>query len=491
VLSILHISDLHRSSSDPVENDEVVSSLLADLDRYSVQSPPVKCPDIIIVSGDIIQGAPYGKTNFRDIQDEQYHQAELLLAEICNRFVDGDRSRLALCAGNHDVCWNTAFSAMEKVSEQSDLDKLTYSDFYKPDSIYRWSWKDKQAYKIVDRERYNDRISRYWDFVEKFYGSANLEFPIDRTSGYSLFEVDNGKVVVACFNSTKGNDCFAFHGDISSREIANCSMKLRDADKKYALKIGVWHHGCEAHPPSQDYISTNPLSDLANHGFGLGLHGHQHSAAHNVQYVHIPEQRRFPIVSAGSLCAGAKELPVGRNRQYNIIEISDDYLSGQVHVRERTQGNIFTAAVRPEFGINGAIDLEFDPPDMRVLQAGSNLATVSENHDVAKAEGMVRSGDYHAALEILDSCDLESNHFARKLFFEAVQESESWIILLSRVSNAHSVSELVIICEALAETKSADAAIQAAKNFVSTSEYDDKMRQEIIDGLVIKKMIGK
>ncbi|MEQ8694550.1 MAG: metallophosphoesterase [Gammaproteobacteria bacterium] len=467
------------------------SSLIADLDRYTVQYPPVKCPDVVIVSGDIIQGAPHGNTNFREIQDEQYHQAELLLAEICNRFVDGDRSKLAICAGNHDVCWNTAFSAMEQVSDKCEIEKLSYSDFYGPESIYRWSWKEKQAYKIVDINKYNNRTSRYWDFVEKFYKETELEFPIDRNSGYSLFEVDNGKVVVACFNSTMGNDCFAFHGAISSREIANCSLKLRDADKKYALKIGVWHHGCEAHPPSQDYISTNPLSDLSNHGFGLGLHGHQHSAAHNVQYVHIPEQRRLPIVSAGSLCAGAKELPVGRNRQYNIIEISDNYLSGLVHVRERTRGNIFTAAMRPEFGINGAIDLEFDPPDMRAVQAGSNLGTVAENHDVVKAEGMVRSGDNQAALEILSSSDLDGNHFARKLFFEAVQECESWAILLARVSSARSISELALICEALAKTKGADAAIQAAKSFDTTSEQDDKMRREIIDGLVIKKMMGK
>jgi hypothetical protein len=56
--SILHISDLHRSPSDPVSNDELTSALMSDRDRYIREDPPVAVPEAIVVSGDIIQGVP-------------------------------------------------------------------------------------------------------------------------------------------------------------------------------------------------------------------------------------------------------------------------------------------------------------------------------------------------------------------------------------------------------------------------------------------------
>ena len=27
---------------------------------------------------------------------------------MCDRFLDGDRSRMVLVPGNHDICWNTS-----------------------------------------------------------------------------------------------------------------------------------------------------------------------------------------------------------------------------------------------------------------------------------------------------------------------------------------------------------------------------------------------
>ena len=38
MFTILHISDLHRSPTDPIENSTLLGSLLSDLDRYKVES---------------------------------------------------------------------------------------------------------------------------------------------------------------------------------------------------------------------------------------------------------------------------------------------------------------------------------------------------------------------------------------------------------------------------------------------------------------------
>lgn len=488
--SILHISDLHRSASDPVGNSEVISSLLSDSDRYVNQSPPVKMPDIVVVSGDVIQGVGLGEQDYENIITEQYRQASQLLGDIADRFVGGDRTKIAICAGNHDVCWNTAFSAMAEVDNDADLGKLRHQDFFDPSSQYRWDWKSKRAYKIIEKALYDSRLNKYWNFIEEFFNGTTLRFPLDRTRGYSLFDVLPGRVVVASFNSLTGNDCFAYHGSITGGDVADCSMALRDCGQNYALKIAVWHHGIFTPPPNTDFMSMDPVFDLANHGFGLGLHGHQHQAAHAVHYIHIPEQRRFPIVSAGSLCAGSRELPTGQNRQYNVIELDDDFASGKVHVRERIKANVFTASMRPEFGINGAIDLTFDPPDMRSQQAASNLAYVAEARQIAIAEEHLRAGRAREAVSILAACDLTTNFFARRTFIEAVREGEEWERLILHASPPTSIAELALFCEAVSKTDGIDTAIALATNFNISTPQENAMRGEIVSRLSALKLIG-
>lgn len=65
--TILQISDLHRSRDEPVDNDTLVAALLGDRDRYIGETPIVPSPDAIVVSGDLIQGAPIGAPNWQDM----------------------------------------------------------------------------------------------------------------------------------------------------------------------------------------------------------------------------------------------------------------------------------------------------------------------------------------------------------------------------------------------------------------------------------------
>jgi hypothetical protein len=472
-------------------NAEIINALLNDHDRYISQSPPIRKPDVIVISGDIIQGTYLGDVDYKSTLKAQYQEATSLINDLCNRFVDGDRSRIAICAGNHDVCWNTAFSSMEPITDEELLNRLKHSDFYQPDSQYRWNWKNRTAYEIKDRNLYNSRHDQYWDFMELFYKDTYLPYGLSRNTGYNIFEVSGGRVAIVAFNSTVGNDCFAFHGAIAAADLANCSIKMRDVGQKYALKIAVWHHGIYTPPPNADYMSMDPIFDMANDGYGLGLHGHQHQAAHTVQYLHLPERRRLPIVSAGSLCAGAKELPAGHNRQYNIIEIAEDYATAIVHVRERTKANVFTASMRPEFGINGELRLDIDPPDSRTAQAGLNLAQVTEDRRVAEAEQILRLGKAKEALAILETCDLDLNAFARRLFFEAAVESEAWESLASHGVPPRTLGELASVCDAYSRVKNIDAAIQIADQFNVSPGPDKKMRDEIVGRLIAMKSIGK
>jgi 3',5'-cyclic AMP phosphodiesterase CpdA len=103
MFSILHISDLHRSTDDPIDNDSLIAALLSDSDRYTGETPVVPSPDAIIVSGDLIQGAPIGLKGWEAAIVSQYQVAEAFLNNLIYRFLDGDRRKLIIVPGNHDV----------------------------------------------------------------------------------------------------------------------------------------------------------------------------------------------------------------------------------------------------------------------------------------------------------------------------------------------------------------------------------------------------
>ena len=79
-VSILQISDLHRERSSPIRNDALLSSLQNDRDRYATgrDSVAIRPPDIIVVSGDIIRGAPPGTTDYEAQLSDQYQELSLI-----------------------------------------------------------------------------------------------------------------------------------------------------------------------------------------------------------------------------------------------------------------------------------------------------------------------------------------------------------------------------------------------------------------------------
>ena len=85
MFTILHISDLHRSSRDPIANDTLVAALLADRDRYVIETPEIPYPNAIVVSGDLIHGASLG-ADYRTEIGQQYEAYDLLVSCLRNAF---------------------------------------------------------------------------------------------------------------------------------------------------------------------------------------------------------------------------------------------------------------------------------------------------------------------------------------------------------------------------------------------------------------------
>lgn len=449
--SILHLSDLHRSNSEPIANDTLIASLLADRDRYRIETPEIPSPDALVVSGDIIWGARLGQHDFESDLARQYHVATEFLAALTERLFSGDRSRVVIVPGNHDCCWNTAFDGMRPVRPSEEPDDIL-AELDSSTSLFRWDWKERKLYKISDWDRYARRFDQYWDFVERFYEGAALKFPIERETGFNLFELDEGRMLVAAFGSLYGNDCFSGRAHFESTAVANAALRTRDAGHRYNLRAAVWHHGVYSKPSYwADYLPISTVHELIGHGFQLGLHGHQHFAEIGSQYVHVPGETEMAVVSAGSLCAGSKELPRGVDRQYNVIVVSDDYTEARVHVREMTRGNHFAKSVGVSRFDNGMVRMRLRPVESNV-PASLTPSELRNSDLILQAEIELQSGQAEKALEILDSAACQNDPYGRKLFLHAAEKLGRWEKVATILGAPRTADERVRLVEALVQS---------------------------------------
>ncbi len=458
MFSILHLSDLHRSEAEPISNGTLIASLLADCDRFPAETPTIRHPDAMVVSGDIVSGAPLSQEGFRDVLRKQYEVAEEFLGRLTDRLFDGDRTRVVVIPGNHDCCWNTALGGMTRVAAEEEPGDLL-GELEAPESPFRWNWREQKLYRISDPDAYARRLDSYWAFIDSFYAGCALRFPIQPGTGSNLFELDRGRIVMAAFESLHGNDCFSYQGSFGPTAIADAALRIRDEGGHYNLRVAVWHHGLLCQPSFRsDYVPIDSVYELIGHGFQLGLHGHQHFAEIGSHYVHVPGDREMAVVSAGSLCAGAKDLPRGTNRQYNIVVVSDDYSEANVHVREMTRGSHFAAS-------SGASGFPLGVARMRLSRAsngrvkGLDAEGARRSKFVLDAELHLRSGRPEVALEILEGIDVDQGEaYGRSLLIEAAEQSGEWNKLATALRDPVTADERIKLAEALTNLgRTADA----------------------------------
>jgi hypothetical protein len=477
MFSILHISDLHRSREEPVDNDSLVAALLADRDRYMGEPQSIPTPGAIVVSGDLIQGAPIGHANWQTMMDDQYRVAGEFLDHLARRFVDGDRSKLIIIPGNHDVCWNTSLGSMELVPEPEYPADVRRA-LVEPESNYRWSWRERKLYRIKDPAAYASRMDSYWTFAENFYAGVPLLRPIDRHRGYQLFELYDRRIVLAAFDSIAGNDCFATSGAIPRGAVARCDLELRDIPHSYDLRLALWHHSIYGPPLRDDYMEIGQVHEMAGLHFQLGMHGHQHVAAATTHYVYLSETQAMGVVSAGSLCAGSQELPRGVNRQYNLIVIEDDLRRARVYVREMVGGEQFSRKNNGPF-TQGYVELSWQPSTDAM---GRTVDAREENirRATALADEALHGHNPRQALDLLEPIKPLPGSHGHRIAIEAALKLEDWPLLVAIIGQPHSAEEAILLVTALARVKSFDQAEQVLSRH---PEIDAKTRKEL-EGLI-------
>ena len=475
--SILHISDLHRSSPDPISNDELISALVSDRDRYTHEDPPIAIPEAIVVSGDIIQGVPLGTDDFAAKLADQYAVAEEFLDELVRRFLDGDKSRLVMVPGNHDIDWNTALSALERVDEGDippNLDTILYTE----NSDLRWDWKTRTLYRIADPGLYERRLEAFWQFFDKFYLGVSGLLNVQARTEASLFILYDDRIGVAAYNSCHGNDCFAFHGMIRKEVVARSHLQFDDSGKVFDLRMAVWHHSIDGPPYRTDYMDVDIVRGMIGRGFRLGLYGHQHKTQVAPHQVLLPDQERMAVISAGSLCAGGNELPTGVYRQYNILEIADDFWSVRVHVRAMAVANLFSRGHLMDFGGASFADLDWKPPRSAVgsvvnTKAQRTRATIDE------AETAVKTGNPAHAVELLGLLELRPESYERHLFCTAATDAENWSAIVKLTDPPSTIEELIQRFEAFIRLGEFANAIDALDCFSQQLQLPEPIEAEL------------
>ena len=461
--SIMHISDLHRSPRDPISNDELISALVHDRDRYINEDPSIAVPRAIVVSGDIIQGVSLHENGFAAEIEEQYAVAEEFLDELVKRFLDGDRSRLIMVPGNHDVDWNTALGALEPVQNNAIPNNLR-AELHAEDSLLRWDWESCTLYRIKDPELYEKRLDAFWGFFEKFYSGVSGFLVAENPSDVRLFSLCDDRIGVAAYNSCHGNDCFAFHGTIRRGSVARSDLDLNDSGKTYDLLMAVWHHSIEGPPYCTDYMDVNVVRSMIGRGFRLGLHGHQHKTQAVPQEIRLPDSERMAVIGAGSLCASANDLPVGAHRQYNIVEIAEDFCNVRIHVRAMIVANLFSRGQLMEFGGASYVDLNWERPRNAVglmtnTQAIRNRALINE------AEEAIKTGETERAASILNLLELPAGSYERQLYLSAATENQNWSGIVDVTNPPATIEELVQRFEAFSQLGDFSSAVDSLDRY--------------------------
>lgn len=475
--SILHISDLHRSPREPISNDELVSALVSDRDRYIHEDPRITVPEAIIVSGDIIQGVPLGTNDHETKLADQYATAKEFLDELVRRFLDGDRSRVIIVPGNHDIDWNIAFSALEPV-DRKDIPNNVTALLSAENSDYRWDWKSLTLYRIAHPEKYERRLDPFWEFFKRFYADVFGLLRVQARADANLFSLCDGRIAVAAYNSCHCNDCFALHGMIRKEVVARSHLELNDSGKMFDLRMAVWHHSIEGPPYRTDYMDVDIVRGMIGRGFRLGLYGHQHKTQVTPHQVWLPDRERMAVVSAGSLCAGAAELPTGVHRQYNIIEIADDFRSVRVHVRAMAVANLFSRGQLMDLGGVSFVDLDWEPPRNVVggaidTRAGRARVTIEE------AEAAAKSGNPRRAIELLRRLDLPAGSYQRQLFLTAATQTHNWSGIIAVTEPPTTIEELIQRVEAFIRLGESAGAINALDRFSRQLQLPETIEDEL------------
>ena len=373
------------------------SGLASDAARWGAEGIPQ--PDLVVVSGDLIQGAGVGSTDPDAEIAAQYAEADDFLRRLAAEFVDGNLRRVIVVPGNHDVSWDRARGAMAPANVCPDG---IAGESLEAESGIRWDWASQQAFEIVDDEAYDSRLEPFRRFRAEFYAGVDPD-PLAYGDDIVFFDYPDLDLAVVGFASWYGNDCYCDVGEIDPHLVAKSRELLKPSSASIA--VAVWHHSLVGGPRARDYMDQQVTHQLIDFGFSLGLHGHQHYPGAAPYELRLPNQTSMAVVGAGSLAVGDGELPMGERRQFNVVVLDPHEAEVTVNVRAMSREGVFMGSHRDDFGGNTFVSLPLP-------RSPARPATPSEVIQLDDAFAAVEGGEYARAMELVE--DLGPAHELQK-----------------------------------------------------------------------------
>ena len=479
-ISILHISDLHRDPKNPISNEVLLNSLIQDVENAASEEHPIPAPQLIVVSGDIIQGAGKDTIDHDNVLREQYDQAEQFLGALADELLGGDRRKLIIVPGNHDINFPRMFSSLKEIDYvgADDKKRLELAGLiWERRSRFRWSWGDFKLYEIEDEEIYEQRLAEFIGFYERFY--ATRTYSNECTQQFDLFDFPEFNLTIAGFNSCFLNDPWHRQGAIHPQAFSSCCNEMRGRQYRGRLRLAVWHHSTKGAPRQDDYMDTDFLQQLVNHGFSLGFHGHQHKPELIDEKYAFGGERKVNAVSASTLAGGERALAPGATRGYNrvVLDLSD--WSVELHVRQMSNSDF----LNPIWGKGCLANQEscqafsLQPP-WPVNQS----AIVSQ--DLPEAEQLLREKRHVEAAAILEPI-APHNDMAKRLLLQAFDDGNDREGIARCFPEPISSEEIIAVCDALWELDRRDKLRTVLFQSAVTESEDSAVKE------FRKKLIGR
>ena len=460
--TLLHISDLHRTSEPRIGNDELLAAIASDATRWSGEGIP--SPDLVVVSGDLVQGISIGTTDPDSEIAAQYSEACDFLRRLAAEFVGSDRSRVVIIPGNHDVHWSRARNAMKPLTACPDG---IASRAFVASSNVRWNWKEQKAYEISDCNLYESRFKHFRQFQADFYAGLDPSPLLHKDGDLVFVEYPSLGLVIVGFASWHGNDCFCHVGEINSASLSSSQKLLAGSNAPVA--VAVWHHSIVGGPRANDYMDQRVIHKLIDFGFSVGLHGHQHYPGAAPFELRLPNLTSMAVIGAGSIAVGDHELPTGERRQFNIIVIDPKSNSITVHVRAMSSGGVFTGSHRDDFGGKTFIKLNLPSSPSR-----PKPPTTTQRLDDAMTA--VKTKQYKKALLLLAEINSSHSHKKRQIKIRALEglgRKEELTRLLDPPQSVDEVFKVISLLLDAGRFDEAEIRLDAASAFVDRPLFEE------------------
>src|SRR5207249_4768819 len=162
----------------------------------------------------------------------QYNQAVDFLIGLADKLFDGDRGRLVLLPGNHDVFYPAVIASSTRIDIPASAAerRLLTDELFAPMSRLRWSWREICFYRITDHEQYEQRLSGFAWAYDLFYQGARF-FSMTPKDQFEIFDYPTLGLSVVALNSCYRNDPLQRAGGFHPTALSAACREMRSPNR--------------------------------------------------------------------------------------------------------------------------------------------------------------------------------------------------------------------------------------------------------------------